>query len=242
MSKITIMVPALNEEETLEDGVHRVIRSAERYNVELDVIIINDGSTDRTPEIATNLEKNYHFIQTVHNERNLGVGTSLVNSLKLVRGEKLLIISGDGDVGEDEISDLFSRMDKAEMVFLYYLNKEMRGRFRNALSSFYNVIHVIFFNMYVQYISGPCIYPVEKLKKLDLKSKRFSIVAELSVKLLCLGCTFYEVPGYMKRGKVGSSAISFNNLMDVIISFVRLFIDIKIISREVYNKTPVRVQ
>ena len=129
MSKITILVPALNEEETLKDGVHRVIRSAERNHIEIDIIIVNDGSRDRTAEIANDLEKKYHFIQTVHNKKNLGVGRSLVNSLTFVRGEKLLIVGGDGDVGEKEISDLFSKMDKAEMVFLYYLNKELRGKF-----------------------------------------------------------------------------------------------------------------
>ena len=83
---------------------------------------------------------------------------------------------------------------------------------------------------------------MEKLKKLDIKSKRFSIVTELSIKLLFSGCTYYEVAGYMKRGESGSSSLSLKNLIDVIISFIRLLIDVKIVNNKVYNKTPMRIK
>ena len=92
------------------------------------------------------------------------------------------------------------------------------------------------------YVSGPCIYPTEKLKQLKLQSKRVSINAEISIKLLYSGCTFFEISGSMERGKVGSNAISLKNLLDVGISFIKLIIDMKIVNRKLYNKKLSRIK
>ena len=238
---ITVMVPALNEELYLRDTVRIIIRAAESNNVELDIVIVNDGSTDKTPDITDELEKNFPFVRSIHNKKNLGIGRSLAKVVKIAKGDKFLIVGGDGDMSENDVSNLLSNMDKAEMIFLYFLNKEARGRFRNLLSLLYNAIHILFFDLYVQYVSGPCIYPMEKLRKLDIKSGRFSIVAELSIKLLHLGCTYYEVPGYMQKGTIGSSAISIKNFLEVCGSFVRLMIEIKISNRRIFNRRPRRI-
>ena len=238
---ITVMVPAYNEELYLRDTVYDIVRCGERSNVELDIIVVNDGSTDRTPEIINELEKKHPFIRSVHNRKNLGIGNSLSNLIKIAKGDKLLILPGDGDVGENEIFNLFSNANRAEMVFLYFINKEVRGRLRNILSTLYNTIHMVFFDIFVQYINGPCLYPLGMLREIKIVSKRFSIVSEVSIKLSKLGCSYYEIGGYMKRGVVGSSAISLENLIEVVISFIRLCIDVKFINRKVYNKIPVRV-
>ena len=236
------MVPAFNEELYLLDAVNSIVRAGQIENIELDIIIVNDGSRDNTQDIINDLEKKYEFVRSIHNVRNLGMGTSLLKVIKIAKGEKFLILPGDGDISEGDIIKMFANMNKAEMVFLYYLNKEMRGRFRNVISLLYNAIHIMVFDIYVQYISGPCIYPMKKMKELKLKSKRLSIAAEISIKLLSLGCTYCEVSGHMQKGKIGSNAISINNLLEVSISFLKLLIEIKIKKRRLYNKVPVRAQ
>ena len=109
---------------------------------------------------------------------------------------------------DEDLSNLFQNIDRAEMVFLYYLNRELRGRYRNIISMIYNIFHLLIFNVYIQYVSGPCIYPMEKLKKIKINSKRTSFVAEITIKLLLQGGTYHEISGKMQRGKVGSTTIS----------------------------------
>ena len=162
--------------------------------------------------------------------------------IKVAEGENLLIVPGDGDISEENINNMFRNINHADMVFLYFLNKEMRGRIRNIISMIYNVMHLLVFDVYIQYISGPCIYPMARLKQLKLKSKRLSIVSEISIKLLYSDCTYCEVSGNMQRGKSGSTTISLQNFLEVTISFIKLLIDIKIINRKLYNKRSVRIQ
>ncbi len=83
---------------------------------------------------------------------------------------------------------------------------------------------------------------MKKVRELKHKSKRFSIVAEISIKLLGSGCTYCEVSGHMQKGKLGSNAISIKNLLEASISFTKLFIEIKINNRNLYNNVPVRIK
>jgi len=238
---ITIMVPALNEELHLRDTIQSIVRAAEINTVELNIIIVNDGSTDNTYDIICELEREFSFVRSIHNKKNLGLGKSLVEALKIAKGEKFLIVPGDGDVQENDISRLLSNQDKAEMVFLYFPNKEIKGRFRSILSLMYTSIYILFFDIYVQYIMAPCIYPTNKLRELTLKSNRFGIISEITTKILLLGSTFHEMPAYMRVGAKGSTALTVSNIIDVGLTFVRLLLDIKIINRRVFNKKPLRI-
>jgi len=235
------MVPAFNEEAYIRNTVESLIQSAKKHNVDLDVIIINDGSTDRTQDIITELVTEHAFIRCISHGKNLGIGVSLKSALKVGVGDKFLIVGGDGDLSEDGISTLFKHMNQAEITSIYYLNKEKRSRFRNILSIVYDLMYVLFFNIHIQYINAACVYPMDKLKQLDLKSTRFAIVAEVTVKLLRTGCTYHEYPSFMERGTDGSSAVKLKNFWEVCVSFVRLIFDMLIVNREKYNHKPVRM-
>ena len=239
---LSIMIPAYNEESYLFDTVNNLINVANKNNLMLDIIIVNDGSSDNTQKIIDELMKNYQFIKCITNKVNLGQGRSLLKVLEIAKGNKLLIVAGDGDISDEDLSNLFQNINKAEMIFLYFLNRELRGRFRSIISMLYNIFHLLIFNVYIQYVSGPCIYPMEKLKKIRINSKRSNFVAEITIKLLLQGSTYHEIAGKMQRGKVGSTGISIKNLLDVIISFLRLFFDIKLIHRDLYSKFPKRIQ
>mgnify|MGYP002725518279 CR=1 FL=1 len=239
---ISIMVPALNEEGPLKDVVLEIIKVSSLNDINVEIIIVNDGSTDSTGKIAEKLKSDYSSVKVIHNSRNLGLGKCFEKVIISAQGDKLLTVPGDGDMSSIDLALMLNNAYKADMVFLYFLNKEMRGRFRNVLSTLYNSLFFIFFSIYVQYINGPCVLPIKKLRELDLYSDRFSIAAEMAVKLLHSGCTYYEISGYMQKGADGSTAVSFKNLFEVCTSFIRLVVEIKLTGRNKYNKPPERIQ
>ena len=239
---ISIMVPALNEEGPLEDVVLEIIKVSSSNDVNVEIIIVNDGSTDDTGNIAEALTSRFSNVRVIHNSKNFGLGKCFEQVILNAKGEKLLTVPGDGDMSSVDLALMLNNAYKADMVFLYFLNKEMRGRFRNILSTLYNYLFFVFFSIYVQYINGPCVLPIKKLRELDFYSHRFSIAAEMAVKLLHSGCSFYEIPGYMQKGAQGSTAVSYKNLLEVCTSFIRLIVEIKITGRNKYNKSPERVQ
>lgn len=206
----------------------------------MDIIIVNDGSIDNTAKLADELQKRYGFVRVIHNEKNIGLGESFKKVIKMDLLKKFLFIAGDNDAPRELIIELFKNMDKADLVFTYFINREVRGRFRNFVSNIVQTIYMVSFNIFVMYVSGICIYPTELIKKFKIKSKRFSIPVELSIKSLRSNCTYFEFASYMQRGHEGSSIFKFKNLAEVILTYFKLFIEINITNKNEFSGRAVR--
>ena len=238
---ITVAILAYNEEKNLEATVQNVLRAKEQVgNLPIEIILINDGSTDRTPQICDGFAVQYNFIKVIHHPANSGIGVSIKDSIKLARGEKWAVFPGDNDIPLEAIVTLFENHDKADMVMQYFINCEMRGRKRNILSIIFNTIYLVSFNVYVQYLNGPGTFPTRVLRDMDIFSTRFSVIAEMRVKLLRQGFSYYELPTNMQTGAELSSALSLKNLKEVILTFCYLIFEIYFVNRNKYCKRPVR--
>ncbi len=240
---VTAFIPALNEQDNLLATVSSLMWAAQKVpDLKLEIIIVNDGSTDRTPDIANALAAQYDGIRVIHHATNMGLGASLKDAALIARGEKFVIIPGDNDMSPNLILSLFLNAKRADMVLCFYLNKEFRGRARNSISTLFGLIYMTVFDVVVQYINSPCLYPTARLRELKLISTRFSIAAEITIKLLKTGLTFCEIPGYMQTGLKGSRSLSIRTLAEVLATFCKLFYEIKIEKRQQFSKTPVRQQ
>jgi len=240
---LSIMVPALNEEKKLRQTVLDILSAAKECgDLPVDIIIYNDGSADGTADVIARLESESPVVRSVQSPQNMGVGAGLRKVIHMAKYGRFLLIAGDNDMPRRLMLDLFRNCDKAEMVMTYFLNRENRGLFRTVLSTIFGLIYVTTFQIYVQYISGPVVYPTAKIRELKLKSRRFSIAPEMTTKLLLRGCSYCEIAGYMQTGAAGSTALSLRNLMEVMTTYLRLFVEIKITDRRFYGFKPTRVQ
>ena len=239
---VTVFVPAFNEERNLEATVRTILAAvASAGGFEKEIIIVNDGSKDRTQEIIEALQKKHPFIRSVTHKSNTGLGAGFKEALGLARYEKFLVVPGDNDLDESSLKGLFSKMDRAETVFLFFLNDEIRGRLRNVVSGVFGIIYMATFGIFVQYVNSPCIYTTAKVRALRIRSSRFSIFAEINIKLLCQGGSYCEVPGYRQNGLQGSTSLSLKNFIEVIATYFKLVWEIQFSHRPEFNKKPVRV-
>ncbi len=239
--ELTVFIPALNEQERLGATVCNVIRAGrEASNLALDVLIIDDGSVDRTLEIAERLSRSNENVRVIHHATNLGLGISVRQAITAAWGGKFVIVPGDDDMSYELILSMFENCHQADMVLCFYVNREMRGRFRSTISAVYGVIYMAVFNVFVQYINSPCIYPTTVLREVNLISSRFSIAAEMTIKLLKRGVTFFEVPGYMQTGAKNSSSLNLRSLREAMGTFLRLVLEINWVRRSEYAERPVR--
>ena len=93
------MVPALDEEAALDDTVRTVHRIASKTLGETpEIIIFNDGSTDRTPEIADELAREIPGVRVVHHAKPMGVGYCFREALQMAKGERFTGFAGDNNV------------------------------------------------------------------------------------------------------------------------------------------------
>lgn len=239
---LTVAIPALNEERNIESTLRSVLAAAEKTpSLRVEMVVVDDGSTDRTAEIVQDFARRHGNIRLIRNPRNLGLGMSIRRAFESATTDKFLFIPGDNDIPLATLELLFRNAHVAEVVMCYFQNNEIRARPRLVLSTIFGLIYTICFELYVQYINGPAVYPLAKLRDLELRSTRFSIVAEINVKLLRQGVTFVEVPGTRQVGLAGSTSLSWRSLLETVRVFLHLFFEVHVRNRGRYAKRPVRV-
>jgi len=180
-------------------------------------------------------------VRLLRNPRNLGLGASIRRAIQEATGERFLIVPGDNDMPVATLELLFRNADAADVVMTYFTNDDIRGPARNFISNLFRNIYATFFDVRVKYLNGPAVYPVAKLRELELRSTRFSIVAEINIKLLRQGLSFTEVPGMRQVGDVGSTSFSLRSLGETARVFLSLLADVYVRERQRYRKRPVRV-
>lgn len=240
--EVTIAIPALNEAANLPRTLATVAEAGRRAMVHaLEVVVVNDGSTDQTGSIAAAAAAADPTVRVIQHEENRGLGASLREAILEARGEKFLIVPGDNDMPVEAITALLRNASKADMVMCYFLDRESRGRWRNVLSTLFSLVYATTFDIYVAYINGPCVYPTKRLQELDLVSSRFSIVAEINTKLLRKGVSFLELPAQRQTGLEGSASLSWKSFVEVVATYLRLAGEVLVWSRASYAHRPKRV-
>ena len=118
---ISVLIPAYNAEKYLEKCI-KSITGQSLKNIE--IIIVNDGSTDKTLDILEKLRKSDNRIEVI-NQTNKGVSVARNNALKYVKGEYILWIDSDDwiDEGLEEIYNK-SKKEDADIVVMDYWREE----------------------------------------------------------------------------------------------------------------------
>jgi glycosyltransferase involved in cell wall biosynthesis len=107
---VTILVPAFNEEGALEQTV-RVLTQQRQHFDEFEILVVNDGSKDRTGEIARKLP-----VSLIEHEKNRGYGAALKTGLKAAKHDYILITDADGTYPLEDIPKLAALASENDMV------------------------------------------------------------------------------------------------------------------------------
>jgi glycosyltransferase involved in cell wall biosynthesis len=112
MKNISIIIPAYNEEKIIEQTIKNLKKELTRLNLEFEIIVINDASTDKTKEI---LEKIKGII-LINHPYNKGYGASLKTGIERAKFNNLLFFDADGQHKVEYISELIKYIDNFDMV------------------------------------------------------------------------------------------------------------------------------
>ena len=109
MIKTSIIVPVFNEEGVVE----KVMADIKKYiNQECEIIVVNDGSTDRTKDLLERIPD----IKVISYSKNCGYGAALKSGIRKSQGEYILIIDADGSYPVKSIPELISQIGDYDMV------------------------------------------------------------------------------------------------------------------------------
>ena len=113
--KLTLIMPAYNEEATIE----AIVRKVMKYNDVHQLIVINDASTDRTPEILKSLAEEFNCIEIINHHKNSGKTAALKLGFTAISGDVVVIQDADLEYDPEEIPSLIEPIVKgwADVVY-----------------------------------------------------------------------------------------------------------------------------
>ncbi len=121
---ITVFFPCYNEEANVEHTTMAALQTLRRISDDFELIIVDDGSTDRTGEIADGLAARYPQVRAVHNHPNLGYGGALQRGFREATKPWVFYTDGDGQFDFEEIETLLPLLDRYDIVTAYRLDRK----------------------------------------------------------------------------------------------------------------------
>lgn len=110
--KISLVIPAYNEEEAIGGDLRTAIDTFKSSTYEWEIIVVDDGSTDRTAEIVSSFPE----VTLVRHQQNMGGGRARNTGVNKASGEVVVISDGDGTYPMQDIPRLVEEMEGCDMV------------------------------------------------------------------------------------------------------------------------------
>jgi glycosyltransferase involved in cell wall biosynthesis len=180
LSGVTLIMPAHNESDNLKwflPHCHEVLpRIAARHNV----IVVDDGSTDDTGDVAREMGKKLGMeVKVIRHEHKSGVGLALGDGLRGADLEYSAIVDADGQLDPADLTMLVPLLKDADLVGGWRLNREDPA-FRSWMSTIFNRVVLVTFNLPLKDVDCALkIMRTDILKKFDLKAHSAVMNAEL---------------------------------------------------------------
>jgi glycosyltransferase involved in cell wall biosynthesis len=191
--RISFFFPACNEEGTVEELTRRADQVLRELTSEYEILIVDDGSTDRTGEIADRLARENRRIRVIHHPKNRGYGLALRSGFAAAALDLVFYTDGDLQFDVAELSKLIPLIRDADIVSAYKI-KRMDGLQRRAVSWVYNTSLRLFFGLPIRDVNcGFKLYRREVFRKIELRSTRGLIDAEVLLKARRAGFRIVQI-------------------------------------------------
>ena len=196
--KLSIIMPAFNEEATIE----AIVRKVMKYNDVHQLIVVNDASTDSTPEILKSLAEEYPCIEVIHQLNNLGKTAALKIGFTTISGNVVVIQDADLEYDPEDIPSLIEPIVKgfADVVYGSRFRIRKTGRVIYFYHYLANMILTFFSNLFtnLNMTDVETCYKAFKspiLQNMIITSKGFGIEIEMTAKISKLPrVRVFEVP------------------------------------------------
>jgi glycosyltransferase involved in cell wall biosynthesis len=208
---LSFFFPAHNEAENIEAFVAEALEVLPTLADEFEIIAVNDGSRDATPEIADRLAAADPRVRVVHHQVNRGYGAALRSGFRAARHELVCFLDGDRQFRVEDLGRLLERMngaDQADVVVGYRL-KRADPAIRLAYARSYRLALRLFFGLKVRDPDCACkLFRRPALEGIRLESGGAFLSAELLIKLTQRGRKLVEtgVPHYPRTAGSASGA------------------------------------
>jgi len=194
--KISVIIPVYNERKTIQEILRRV-RAVDLGEIEKEIIVVDDGSTDGTPDILR-LEED-STTRVIYKKENQGKGAAIRSALPNVTGDFVIIQDADLEYDPDDYREMITPILKGKAEVVY--GSRFTGEHRNMLfwhmvgNKFLSLVTNVLYNTTLSDMET-CykLFKREALEGIEIKSNRFEFEPEITAKILKKKIRIYEVP------------------------------------------------
>lgn len=186
-------MPARNEETHLREAAQDVLSIVPTYFETFELLIVDDGSSDRTGEIADQLARQYLQVEAVHNRSSRGLGGVIRQGLGMARMGYFMYVDGKGATPTEALHRILSHVGEADLVIPYPTNSHERSRLRRVISWIYQNVLNVLFGLQLHYFNHLVVYPTKMLRSIQMRTDSYAFQAECIIKLIKGGANFVEV-------------------------------------------------
>jgi len=194
MKKLSILVPAFNEEKTIETILKNLqIQDFRKKGFEKEIIVIDDGSKDKTSDIISKFD-----VKLLKHDKNRGKGAAIKTGLKHCSGDYILIQDADLEYDPKDIPKL---LKEVEMGYKVVYGSRFKGKIENMSKLHY------FGNKFLSFVTRllyktditdleSCykLFQKDIIDSISLNSERFGFEPEITAKILKKNIEIKEVP------------------------------------------------
>lgn len=198
IDELSLFYPAYNEEGNVKKTVLKSKKIIDKYAKKWEIIIINDGSKDKTLEVANSLAKEDKRIRVINHKENRGYGGAIKSGLYQAKYKWITFTDIDGQFDFSEIDKFITTQNEtgADMVIGYYKKRQV-SKFKILTSKMWELAVFILFGLHVRDIDcGFKLFSkkvIEKIPKLESERGAF-ISSEFLIKTKKAGFKIVEIP------------------------------------------------
>lgn len=192
---IGVVLPAYNEEAVIATTVAACVETLSIIAPDFEIIVVDDGSQDRTGAIADELAAADARIRVVHNRPNRGYGGALIAGFAAVTKDLTFFMDSDGQFDIRDLAKLLELREQGYRAALGYRLHRRDGVLRHINAWGWNVLVSLLFGLHVRDVDCAFkVYDTDLVRLLDVRSEGAMVNTEMLVKLKLLGVPTIETP------------------------------------------------
>ncbi len=190
---VSLFFPVFNDERTIRVVTEKSVNLLRRLANVFEIIIIDDGSPDRSGEIADELALEYPEVRVIHHESNLGYGQAVKTGLSACSYEWICFTDGDDEYDVNDFEKLLILRDYYDLVITFRYVRLYSG-LRIFVSLVYNaLVRMMFRTTFRDISTGLRMVRKSVIERITVESNSPFIGAEITIKLMLLGYRIGEV-------------------------------------------------
>ncbi len=238
---LSVFFPAYNDSGTIASMVIRAVQAAEQVTPDYEVIVVDDGSTDATAQIADELASKYPRVRVVHHPGNRGYGGALQTGFRTATKDLVFYTDGDAQYDPAELVDLWTHLTPdADLVNGYKISRS-DPLHRIIIGRLYHHIVSVLFGLTVRDVD--CDFRLMRraiFERIDLQKTSGVICLEMMKKIQDAGFRIVEVPVHHYHRAFGKSQFfNIRRIVKTAIDVMRLWVVLVVLGR--HRRHPARL-